>query len=196
MKSLRRRRQERHGSPDGFSLTQLSITVAIISILSGITISNSLTSWHDAQAAELALQLAGWLEQISRAPEANGATCTVTFASGITGGITLNNGAELATVASNPANAFPPCSPEPTFRVPTRFGAHRISAGASAATVEFTPRTAITSTTDIQVRLAVLNQAPVRCVRLSAVLGLLRIGRNDASFDTAIPCPAASFDTI
>jgi Tfp pilus assembly protein FimT len=195
MKSLRRRRQERHGSPDGFSLTQLSITVAIISILSGITISNSLTSWHDAQAAELALQLAGWLEQISRAPEVipevNGQkTCTVTFASGITGGITLNNGAELASVSPTS------CSPEPTFRVPTRFGAHQISAGASAASVVFTPRTAITSTTDIQVRLAVLDQAPVRCVRLSAVLGLLRIGRNDASTSTTTNCPAASFDSI
>ena len=99
MNGLRRRRQELHGSPDGFSLTQLSITVAIISVLSGITISNSLTSWHDAQAAELALQLAGWLEQISRAPEANGATCTVNFTSGITGGITLNNGAVLASVS-------------------------------------------------------------------------------------------------
>ena len=190
MNGLRRRRQELHGSPDGFSLTQLSITVAIISILSGITISNSLTSWHDAQAAELALQLAGWLEQISRAPEVNGATCTVTFASGITGGITLNNGAVLASVSPTS------CSPEPTFSVPTRFGAHQISAGASAATVVFTPRTAITSTTDIQVRLALLNQAPVRCVRLSAVLGLLRIGRNNASSSTTTNCPAASFDTI
>jgi len=196
MNGLRRRRQELHGSPDGFSLTQLSITVAIISILSGITISNSLTSWHDAQAAELALQLAGWLEQISRAPEVNGATCTVTFARGITGGITLNNGAELATVTSNPPNASPPCSPEPTFTVPTRFGAHQISAGASAANVVFTPRTAITSPIDIQVRLALLNQAPVRCVRLSAVLGLLRIGRNDASSSTTTNCPEASFDTI
>jgi hypothetical protein len=62
--------------------------------------------------------------------------------------------------------------------------------------VVFTPRTAITSTRDIQVRLALLNQAPVRCVRLSAVLGLLRIGRNDASSSTTIDCPAASFDTI
>jgi hypothetical protein len=60
----------------------------------------------------------------------------------------------------------------------------------------FTPRTAITSTTDIQVRLALLNQPPVRCVRLSAILGLLRIGRNDASFSTTTNCPEASFDTI
>lgn len=190
MNRLRRRRQASHGTPDGFTLTQLMIAGAIIAILSAITISNSLTSWRDAQAGELALQLAGWLEQVSRAPEANGATCTVTFASGITGGITLNNGAQLASVS--PAS----CSSEPIFSVPTRFGAQRISAGASAGSVVFTPRNAITSSTDIQVRLALLNQAPVRCVRLSAILGLIRVGRNNTSSSTSTDCPAASFDTI
>lgn len=190
MKSLPRRRKERHGNADGFTLTQALVAGAIIATLGAITISNSLTSWRDAQAGELALQLAGWLEQVSRSPESSGGSCTVTFASGITGGITLNNGAQLASVS--PAS----CSPDPSFTVPTRFGAQQISAGASAASVVFTPRTAITSTTDIQVRLALVNQAPVRCVRLSAVLGLLRIGRNDDSSTTTTDCPAASFDTI
>jgi len=184
----RRRARDRH--PGGLTLTQLLVTVAIIAILSGITISNSLTSWRDAQVSELAFQLAGWLEQVSRSPEASGGSCTVTFTSGITGGITLNNGAQLASVSPTS------CSPDPSFTVPSRFGSRQISAGASAASVVFTPRNAITSSTDVQVRLALLNQAPVRCVRLSAVLGLIRVGRNDASSSATTDCPAASFDTI
>ena len=183
-------RQGRHRPRGGFTLTELMAIVVIIGILSGITISQSRNRWRDAQVSDLALQLAGWLEQISRSPESSGGSCTVTFTGGITGGITLNNGSQLASVS--PAS----CSPEPSFTVPTRFGNQQISAGASAASVVFTPRIAITSSTDIQVRLALLNQAPVRCVRLSAVLGLIRLGRNDASSSVTTDCPAASFETI
>ncbi|MCS5692897.1 prepilin-type N-terminal cleavage/methylation domain-containing protein [Cyanobium sp. FGCU-6] len=183
-------RQGRHRPPAGFTLTELMVIIAIIGILSGITISNSLSTWRDAQVSDLALQLAGWLEQVSRSPESSGGSCTVTFANGITGGITLNNGAQLASVS--PAS----CSPQPSFTVPTRFGNQQIAAGASAASVVFTPRNAITASTDIQVRLALLNQAPVRCVRLSAVLGLIRLGRNDASSSATTACPDASFETI
>jgi|LakMenEpi03Aug12_release.lakeMendotaPanAssembly.Ray.scaffolds.fasta_scaffold349584_2 prepilin-type N-terminal cleavage/methylation domain-containing protein len=189
---LRLPSQGRHRPPIGFTLTELMVTVAVIGILSGITISTSLNNWRDAQVSDLTLQLAGWLEQISRSPETLNppTSCTVTFASGITGGITLSNGALLASVSPTA------CSPEPSFTVSTRFGSQQISAAASAASVVFTPRNAITSSTDIQVRLALLGQAPVRCVRLSAVLGLIRSGRNDASSSVTTACPAASFDTL
>jgi prepilin-type N-terminal cleavage/methylation domain-containing protein len=191
MTLLRLHRQHRRRPSAGFTLTELMVIVVIIGILSGITISTSLNSWRDAQVSDLAFQLAGWLEEISRAPEANGASCRVDFTTG-----TRPNGAVIATVTSTPTGATPPCAVESNFTVPTRFGNQQISVGASTASVVFTPRNSITSTTDLQIRLALLGQAPVRCVRLSAILGLIRIGRNNGSSDTATACPDASFDTL
>jgi type II secretory pathway pseudopilin PulG len=184
--SLFRRHQRRSGLSAGITIPELLVTAVLIVILGTIVISNVLTSWRSAQASELAVQLAGWLEEISRRPEVSGTSCTVTFTTG-----TLNSNAVLAQVSPTS------CAVQPSFRVTALYGNRPLSVGASTNTVVFTPRQAITSSNDIQVRLAILNQAPVRCVRLSATLGLIRLGRNDATpATTTDDCPAASFDII
>lgn len=183
--SLLYRHQRRSRMSAGVTIPELLVTSVLMVILATIVISNLLTSWRSAQAGELAVQLAGWLEEISRRPEVSGTSCTVTFTTG-----TLNSNAVLAQVSPTS------CAVEPSFRVTARYGNRPLSVAATTNTVVFTPRQAITSSNDIQVRLAILDQAPVRCVRLSATLGLIRLGRNDASSATNTDCPAASFDII
>jgi prepilin-type N-terminal cleavage/methylation domain-containing protein len=169
----------------GFALSELMIVVVILGIISSVSTVNFIFALRNAQVNEVALQLAGWLEQISRRPEANGTACTVTFNTG-----PVNSGAIMATVEP------PNCSPEPSFRVVSLIGNDPLSIGSSATTVTFTPRTAITSTTDVQVRISRGNRPPLRCIRLSAVLGLIRQGRDGSTASTSANCPAASFDTI
>lgn len=174
-----------HRTASGFALSELMIVVVILGIISSVSTANFIFALRNAQVNEVALQLAGWLEQISRRPEANGTACTVTFNTGA-----LNSGAVIATVAPTS------CSPEPSFRVASLIGNQPLSVGSSANTVTFTPRTAITSTTDVQVRLSRGNQPPLRCIRLSSVLGLIRLGRDGSTASTNADCPATSFDTI
>jgi len=173
------------GTAKGFALSELMIVIVILGIISGVSTVNFIFTLRNAQVNEVALQLAGWLEQISRRPEATGTTCTVTFSSGA-----LNSGAVIATVSPTS------CSPEPSFRVASLIGNEPLSVGRSVATVTFTPRMAITSTTDVQVRLARGNQPPLRCIRLSSVLGLIRLGRDGSTASTNADCPATSFDTL
>lgn len=172
-------------SASGFALSELMIVVVILGIISSVSTANFIFALRNAQVNEVALQLAGWLEQISRRPEANGTACTVTFYTGA-----LNAGADLARVDP------PACSPEPSFKVASLIGNDPIAMGSSATSVTFTPRTAITSSTDVQVRLSRSNQPPLRCIRLSAVLGLIRLGRDGGTASTNANCPAASFDAI
>lgn len=179
------RLQRRMNPEAGVTIPQLLVTSVVIVILSTITISNSLATWRSSQAGELAQRLAGWLEEVSRAPEVSGSSCTVTISTG-----TLSGNAVLAQVSPTS------CSLEPTLRLSTSYGSKSVAVGATSTSIVFTPRQAITSTSDIQVRLAIANQAPVRCVRLSAILGLIRVGRNDGTSEVGNNCPASSFDII
>jgi len=185
------RLQRRMNPEAGVTIPQLLVTAVVIVILSTITISNSLATWRSSQAGELAQRLAGWLEEVSRAPEVIGKSCRVTISTG-----TLGINAVLARAEVVNGNGTERCSSDPTLRLTTSYGSNSVAVGATSTSIVFTPRQAITSTSDIQVRLAIANQAPVRCVRLSAVLGLIRVGRNDGTSSVGTDCPATSFDSI
>ena len=167
------------------TVTELLLVVALIGILSAVSISNSLELWRRERLNGVALELEGWLEGISRMPERNGTSCEVTISSG-----TLAGGQTLATVSPTS------CAANATLVVPVILRSDNLSVGASATSWSFTPRMAIDSSSDVHIRLAFSGSAPVRCVRVSATLGLLRIGRNDSSSSTAVDCPSTQFDRI
>ena len=65
--------------------------------------------------------------------------------------------------------------------------------GASTTTFSFTPRGAV-SATNIQVRFSIDGLEPVRCVQLTGLLGLPRLGSNNASGNVSTACAASEFN--
>jgi prepilin-type N-terminal cleavage/methylation domain-containing protein len=182
------------GLARGFTVVELMVTVAIIGVVSSVLFTVSQDSWRRERANTATVELAAWLDQISRSPEQNGVSCRVTVNTG-----TLAPGAVLASV--NPTN----CATEADLRLPginiTQNFQVAVTGGlAGTGTSQwwFTPRgaisvttpslTAASSATDISVRISVAGQVPVRCVRLSGTLGLQRMGRNNATGDPNTNC--------
>lgn len=168
-------------SPGGFTVTELMVIVALIGILAAVTIPLGLPFWRRERVNSLATEFAGWLGEIAKHPERGGTACTVT----LNPPGSFAPGAALASVS--PAS----CAPNSTFRIPASFGQDDFSVGASITspyTFTFTPRGAMSSASDIQIRFAVASNRPVRCVRISGTLGLIRMGRNDSSSNTSTAC--------
>ncbi|MFY8149300.1 MAG: pilus assembly FimT family protein [Prochlorococcaceae cyanobacterium] len=171
------KKYSRKSRSEGFSLSELMLVVALIGVFGAVTISLLTASWRQERLNAVVTEFAGWLEEISRNPERNGTACTVTIDTG-----SRTPGSRLARV--EPTS----CSATPSFNIPATFGADNFNVGSSLSSWTFTPRGAISSAADVQVRIAIAGQQPVRCVRLSGTLGLIRMGRNDASSDVSTAC--------
>ncbi len=174
----------------GFTVLELMIAVAIIGVVSSVAVRAGIVEWRREQANAAAIELTAWLDPISRRPERTGVSCTVT----ITPGTSLAPGSVYATVSNLPVGI---CSNEPSLRLPAINQTTNYAVGATATSWSFTPRGAVTTgsgttasstNTDISIRFAVGGQLPVRCVRLSGTLGLIRYGINNGSGDTTTEC--------
>ncbi len=181
-----------------FTLTELMVTVAIIGILSSIALVFTGNEWRRERINATAMELAGWLEEVraaslreTSAVLANGG-CTVRFGSATSPGTSLTAvpaGTVLASV--DPALCR---APTPSFTIPG-FAAtsDRYSASFSDATVTFTPRGSTTSTTDVTIRLSLDGSIPLRCVQISSIVGMIRIGGDNTETGLAGTCTYAGF---
>lgn len=179
----------------GFSILELMVAVGIIVILAGISFRASGNEWRRERVNAQAQALVGWLEAVRRSA-VRGNACLVSFApalSGASGSGSLQPGALLAsasedastTVVSITGNCM---STEPlrVVAITSRNDAFQVSTTASS--LLFTPRGTLFNpssngqfSTDVVVAFSINGQPPRRCVRLSAALGLIQIGRNEVS---------------
>ena len=193
-------------SAAGFSLIELLITVAVLGIVSAVVINATGSEWRRERVNSVAIELAAWLEAVRTASQrqrafgcetTNTCGCSVTFSTG-----SLAAGGEIARVT--PA-ACAPTSPVSAASAsarafllpayangPDRYGV--ALAPASPTTLSFTPRNSISATADTDLKIHLTGSTQLRCVRLTATIGLIRLGSNASAADSAASC--TSFTVI
>lgn len=182
-----RGRGRRTTPPRGaFSLMELMVVVAIIGVINGLTIAFTGNEWQRERVNAVALGLAGWLEEVrgnalretSENPAAGGCVITVNSLSNATAGTVL------ASVSPNT------CASPATFMIPgvVNSADRYDTATSNAERIEFTPRGSVTSSTDAVVKIFLRGSRQLRCVRVSAILGLVRVGSNAAASSSADAC--------
>ena len=169
-------------SSQGFSLSELMVTVAVIGIVGSLAFASSQTFLRRDQANAAAAELVGWLEVTSARAVAYG-PCTVQFSTG-TG---LAAGATFASLQSGDAR----CTPTGNLTLPAIGGNQTYNLAATytngATALTFTQRGGVVAN-DVEavVRISVNNQLPLRCVRAS--FGSLSIGVNNATGNVGSTC--------
>lgn len=168
-----------------FTLVELMVVVAIIGIVNGIVIAVGSRDWQRERVNAVAIGLAGWLEevrgnslrQISDDPAAGGCVVTLSSLSNVSAGTAL------ASVTPST------CASDASFVIPgVVSGADRYDTTSTADTITFTPRGSVTSTNDTVMKILLRGSSQLRCVRVSAILGLVRIGNNGSAASTADSC--------
>ncbi len=173
--------RSRHAS--GFSQPELLVTVVILGLIAAVGGGSLFNIVRRERASAVASELAGWLDQVSaessrfRAQAGGGEPCTVT----ITTRTTLTTGAELARI--EPAG----CAPQATLTVPDLYYNNTlVQITADPARFVYTPRGTVATTTgaplpngEVQITMSVKSLPPLRCIRLTGLIGVLEVGRNN-----------------
>jgi len=173
---------DRQRKAAGFSLIELTVVGAILVLLTTLSLNLNQNEMRSADSHALTDEIAAWLGEIAMAPEFLNTTCMVTFQPGQE----IRPGATIASV--QPSN----CARESSLRVPgnQRFSSFHL--GTSQNRWVYTERGAVSASstvgasstnTDIIIRVSVDGQPPLRCVRLSGIMGLIRFGVNSVSGD-------------
>jgi len=181
------------GDDRGLTLVELLVTVAIIGVVSSVLFTVSQGSWRRERANAATMELAGWLDQISRSSAKLGVICSVTVNLG-----TLAPGAVLGSVTptncATEANVrLPGINTNQDFHVGASEGTTAVVTGGSLTWVHgrrwtiHDPVTGISSLAGNILRISVDGQAPVRCVWLRP-FGMLSIGTNNATGDVTVNC--------
>lgn len=179
----------------GFTIVELMVVVAIIGVLSSIAIIISGNEWRRDRVNAVALDFAGWLEQIRTAslreinssPSAGGCVVTVNTLLFLSPGSTT-----LASVSPTR------CSPTSAFVVPGSISARTVYSSnlTNANTIIFTPRGSVilpANASDAVVRIQLNGTSLVRCIRVNAGLGVIRIGSNNTAVNASSDCPATAY---
>lgn len=172
---------------------EIMVTVAVLGVVAAVVVPANQVNWRRERVNAAALELTSWLEVVARTPDQDpSANCTVTISTGTNRAA----GATLATVSPTT------CAPESTLRLPGAvLGNATYNVGASATSFTFTPRGAISTdgvgtsvSENIQVRISIDGQAPLRCVQITGLLGLMRLGNNNTTGNVATACDASQFN--
>lgn len=176
----------------GFTLPELLVIIVILGVIGAVGIQGFFFLVRRARVQSVALEVAGWLENVrnTAADEviANNLAggCVVTFDTG-----NRTAGQQIATVDAG-------CTlPEAILRVPPGVQQDSVNLNVVGSPVTFTPRgmwidNAGAPGQNFLLTISLNNSFPVRCVRLSPVLGTVEIGRPASSADAS----CASWQTL
>ena len=177
----------------GFSVLELMLAVGIIVILAGISFRASGNEWRRERVNAQAQALVGWLEAVRRSAVRGNACLVSLLPTQSSTSASLQPGALLATASEDASTTVVSivgnCMSTDPLRVvaiTSRSDAFEVTTNASS--LLFTPRGTLFNpssnaqfSSDVEVAFSLNGQPPRRCVRLSAALGLVQIGRNEVS---------------
>lgn len=175
---LQRRLRSRRGPSEAFTLLEGLIALAVLAILALMMLRLGDDPREDVSAA--AGELAGWLDNVQRRSQlVAGQSCTVTF---------TNINETPMPAASSLATVTPASCASGNAVIPSSLSGNarylqRMVEGSPAIT--FTPRGTVTSTTNTVLRLRRADASVIRCVRISAILGIVSIGTANSASPTA-----------
>lgn len=172
-----------HQRISGFTLIELMLTASLIGLVLSIGVYTVGREWRRERVNTVAIEYADWLEAIRAASirQPGSTPCVITFTA-TTGALAEN--AELARVA--PASCAP-TSPDSANNASARAFLIRSLRSSSdtytvalnppsLTTLTFSPRGTVSATADTDMRIQLTGTTDMRCVRLTATIGLIRIG--------------------
>ncbi|WP_411871053.1 Tfp pilus assembly protein FimT/FimU [Vulcanococcus limneticus] len=188
----------------GFSIVELLVTVAVIGILGGIVIPTGITAYRIQRVNAVVTDLAGWLDEVRASADTNNISCRVS----ITSSASLRSQDIVATATAitpgtTTAASGVVCGSGNPMRLPGVGGSSTYSVATSFSNnlFYFTQRGAISTdntaglakssgTTDanLSIRISADGQPPMRCIRLTGMLGLVRLGLNSTTGATSSDC--------
>jgi prepilin-type N-terminal cleavage/methylation domain-containing protein len=195
---FKRQHRSRLALASGLTLVELLVTVALIGILSGAFLFVINTgNWRRQRVNAVAKELAGWMEEVMAYSTRENAECVIEIIPG-----TRQAGSAMARIQVENQEKCP--MREPEFRIPAIIGSPGDSFDVAIippnSTITYTPRGMVTpnpSNIDNQIVIALQQEGPVRCVRVTANLGLISIGRGlDGASTATEECLPGNFDLI
>lgn len=158
-------------------MSELMVTVAIIGVVFGITLRETGNAYNRDKLNQTSLLLRAWLLEISNKPDTIGQSCAVTISTGA-----ITTGGQIASVSPSA------CSGSPVLAMPGNFSGLTFNVGATKTTWSFTRRNAIDSTSDVIIKLSLNGFTSLRCVKVQAISGLLRLGLNNTTSNVTATC--------
>lgn len=165
----------------GFSIVELLVVVAIISLLAGLSVPTFLSVLRRERANAVVLSFYGWLNEIRQvATRVEGEGCQIQFQTG-----TFAVGQAMAQVSNSSCASLVQVA---TFVNDGTFSQQKsVQLRSSSPSVAYTPRTLTTNSSDLVLSLTVGGDPPIRCLKISAISGAIEVGRNSSS-DLSADC--------
>lgn len=188
----------------GFTLTELILVVAILAVLWGMIVPAGIDSYRTQQVNAAVTDMAGWLDEVRASTDTSNVSCRVTITT--TGTLRAQSVVATATAITPGTTATAPgilCGSGNPLLLPGIGGTGSYSVATSFTNNQFyfTQRGAIstdntagigksTGTTDanLSIRISADGAPPIRCIRLTGMLGLVRLGSNSTTGSTASDC--------